>query len=345
MRRCTRCVLPETFPDIQFDSEGVCQYCRALPSLQERQKRKAHLRTRLETLADLIRPDPGYHCLVAWGGGRDSTYTLWLLKHYYKLRVLSFTFDNSFISDTALKNIRLIAERLDLDHVTLKPRFELVKQLFTAAIETPMYTLPMLKQSSSLCLARMALTQGMALQLAVELRIPLLVYGWLPGQYPLDSSFHATDAKTLQLSIEEIATPLRKVVGSAIDPYFPKPHELEKARKYPYIAAPLLFMDHDEKSRLHSVQALGWESPTGKNSDSPNCLLDSFAIQQHLQQMGYHPHVAVLAAMVREGYLSREAALSQMEVPAAPEVIRAVKAKLGFPPSYLPAMLQCHSFT
>ena len=27
MKRCTRCVLPETFPGIQFDEEGVCQYC------------------------------------------------------------------------------------------------------------------------------------------------------------------------------------------------------------------------------------------------------------------------------------------------------------------------------
>ncbi len=345
MKHCTRCVLPETFPDIQFDSEGVCQYCRALPSLQERQKQKAHLRTRLETLADLIRPDSGYHCLVAWGGGRDSTYTLWLLKHYYKLRVLSFTLDNSFISEAALKNIRLIAERLDLDHIILKPRFNLIKQLFTAAIETQMYPLSMLKQSSSLCLTRMALTQGMALQLALEMNIPLLVYGWLPGQYPLDSAFHATDSRALQSTVEEIASPLRKVVGHAIDPYFPKKHEFEKAQKYPYIAAPLLFVDHDEKSRLNSIQALGWESPTGKNSDSPNCLLDSFAIQQHLQQMGYHPQVAVLAAMVREGYLSREVALSQMETPVATEVVRAVKAKLGLPPSYFPSMRQCHSFT
>ncbi len=27
LRRCARCVLPETFPFIQFDSQGVCNYC------------------------------------------------------------------------------------------------------------------------------------------------------------------------------------------------------------------------------------------------------------------------------------------------------------------------------
>ena len=28
LRRCTRCILPETMPFIAFDEEGVCNYCR-----------------------------------------------------------------------------------------------------------------------------------------------------------------------------------------------------------------------------------------------------------------------------------------------------------------------------
>src|SRR5690606_5186484 len=28
LRRCTRCLLPETFPFISFDESGVCQICR-----------------------------------------------------------------------------------------------------------------------------------------------------------------------------------------------------------------------------------------------------------------------------------------------------------------------------
>ena len=27
MKRCTRCILPEDFPNIKFDSNGVCNYC------------------------------------------------------------------------------------------------------------------------------------------------------------------------------------------------------------------------------------------------------------------------------------------------------------------------------
>lgn len=28
LKRCTRCILPETFPGIEFDEDGVCNYCR-----------------------------------------------------------------------------------------------------------------------------------------------------------------------------------------------------------------------------------------------------------------------------------------------------------------------------
>src|SRR5690606_11002275 len=28
LKRCTQCILPETFPFIEFDEQGVCNYCR-----------------------------------------------------------------------------------------------------------------------------------------------------------------------------------------------------------------------------------------------------------------------------------------------------------------------------
>jgi hypothetical protein len=29
MKRCSRCILPEDFPKITFDNEGICNYCHA----------------------------------------------------------------------------------------------------------------------------------------------------------------------------------------------------------------------------------------------------------------------------------------------------------------------------
>ena len=43
MRRCSKCILPETMPMIQFDDEGVCQFCRYRPPRLSR-KNKASLK-------------------------------------------------------------------------------------------------------------------------------------------------------------------------------------------------------------------------------------------------------------------------------------------------------------
>ena len=48
LKRCTSCILPETFPYIKFDKEGECNYCK-------NHKKKNQPRT-LEELLDLVEP-------------------------------------------------------------------------------------------------------------------------------------------------------------------------------------------------------------------------------------------------------------------------------------------------
>ena len=103
MKRCIRCVLPETFPGIHFDDEGVCQYCRRAPATgaqaERRAAQKARLRARFEelvaevrdrarlSLSDELERRQGQH-LHAAGCSTQQ----------YDLRILAFTFDNGFVS-------------------------------------------------------------------------------------------------------------------------------------------------------------------------------------------------------------------------------------------------------
>jgi hypothetical protein len=41
MQVCTKCVLPETYPGIQFDENGVCNYCIAYDA-REREEAGNH---------------------------------------------------------------------------------------------------------------------------------------------------------------------------------------------------------------------------------------------------------------------------------------------------------------
>jgi len=98
---CRGCVLPDTFPGIQFDHSGVCQYCRT-PVSRDDQETKAKYNQRFHTLlATQVQSESSYDVLVAYSGGKDSTFTLDLLKmgrvgvvpgqwHSFKIRSHSF---------------------------------------------------------------------------------------------------------------------------------------------------------------------------------------------------------------------------------------------------------------
>ena len=93
-------------------------------------------------------------------------------------------------------------------------------------------------------------------------------------------------------------------------------------------------MDYDEETAVQRIKALAWERPQDTDPNSTNCLLNSYANTIHLKQMGYHPYAMELAGLVRKGYMSREQALARLEVAAVPEIVAAVEAKLGIPPSH-----------
>lgn len=329
MKRCTRCILPETFPGVHFDEEGVCQYCRRAPSPEQREAQKAHLRARFEELVADVRSRPGYHCLVAWSGGKDSTYTLWLLKEQYGLHVLSFAFDNGFVSSQALKNMRTVAENLQLDHTIVKPSFDVLKDVFVASTRPGMYSVKALQRASGVCNTCMTIAKGIGLRIAIEHEIPILAYGWSPGQIPLASAFLHFSPSMVQAAVDAAMAPLETVVNGRIMEYFPERQQLLDAKVLPYIVSPLAFLDYDEEEILHRIRDLAWERPKDTDPNSTNCLLNGFASLIHVRQLGYNPYVMELAGLVRDGYMDREEALSRLKIDPVLPVLAAVEAKLG----------------
>lgn len=51
VKLCSRCVLPETFPGISFDAQGVCNFCRTAKGEQALVEEK---QVYLQKLKDLI---------------------------------------------------------------------------------------------------------------------------------------------------------------------------------------------------------------------------------------------------------------------------------------------------
>ena len=121
LRRCTRCVMPETWVEITFDEEGVCNICRNYEKKQviNWDERKEILIGILDNFKKQAREKGNkYDCLVGYSGGKDTVYTLWAMKKKYGMRPLALTFDHGFkFTEDGEYNIQEIPKILDVDHI------------------------------------------------------------------------------------------------------------------------------------------------------------------------------------------------------------------------------------
>jgi tRNA(Ile)-lysidine synthase TilS/MesJ len=329
MKNCSRCVLPETFPTIQFDEEGVCNYCRSFKGGQPQEEIRKRYREKFEKLSDGNRGQGDYDALMAYSGGKDSTYTLDIFKNYFNLRVLALTFDHGFVSPYAIRNMKMLTDRLGIDHVIIKPNFNILKKIFTASINGNLYSKKTLERASTICTSCMSLVKFIALKMAIEKKIPFIGYGWSPGQAPVQSSVLKTSPAFIKASQKAILDPLYEKVGDGIMAYFLPSEYFEKSDRFPYNIHPLAFMDYEEEKIYRRIKELGWEPPADTDPNSTNCLLNAFANRVHQEQHGFHPYAFEIAGLVRMGVLSREEGLKRLNEPGDERVIADVKAKLA----------------
>ncbi|MDD4910364.1 MAG: hypothetical protein PHR44_06805 [Candidatus Omnitrophica bacterium] len=116
LRRCTKCVLPSTYPFISFDEDGVCNFCRRY----ERQRFKGS--EELERVLEKYRSKDGSpDCLVGLSGGRDSCYGLHILKTKYGMNPIAYTYDWGLTTDASRRNQARICGKLGIEHIIRSP--------------------------------------------------------------------------------------------------------------------------------------------------------------------------------------------------------------------------------
>lgn len=330
LRLCTRCVLPETFPGIKFDDDGVCNYCHRAMTEEKLAAQRDVARARFEELLEEVRGKGSYDVLVGWSGGKDSTYILARLLKEFNLRILAFTFDNGFVSKQAFRNMEKLSDSLGVDHVIYKARFDMMRTVFNASAQgDEIYPKSALGRASNICTSCMGLAKSLALRICIEKNIPMTAFGWTPGQVPLASGIFKSNPQMIRKMQEISAAPLRRLVGDAVRPYFLEDEHYAQPERFPYNISPLAFMVYDETKVYEYVQALGWVRPKDTDANSTNCLLNSYAIRVHLEQSGFHPYVAELAGLVREGRMDRDEAIQRINEMPEEKVVNFVTDRLG----------------
>jgi len=118
---CTRCIYDARVAAIEFDAQGVCNYCRQVDALMEQygtgtevgEKKFAGI---VEEIKNAGRGKK-YDCVIGVSGGTDSSYMVYLAKQW-GLRPLAVHYDNTWNSAIATQNIRHVLSALDVDLYT-----------------------------------------------------------------------------------------------------------------------------------------------------------------------------------------------------------------------------------
>lgn len=137
LRRCTKCILPETMSYITFDQKGVCNYCN---NYKKRNQPKP-----LRELVKLIEPyrknNNQPEVIIPFSGGRDSCFGLHLIVKELGLKPVTYTYDWGMVTDLGRRNISRMSSELGVENIivaaNIQKKRENIRKNVLAWLDSP----------------------------------------------------------------------------------------------------------------------------------------------------------------------------------------------------------------
>lgn len=328
---CTRCILDTSIPEIYFDDQGICNYCKmhdevlkSYPDGDEGQKLLDELVSKIKKAGK----GKHYDCIIGVSGGTDSTYTLYLMKKL-GLRPLAVHFDNGWNSDIAAENIKKATNKLGIDLYTHVADWEEFKDLQIAFLKS---STPDAEVPTDYAII------SVLLKVAVKEKIKYVIEGQASraeGTTPLGWTYH--DGRYLR--------GVQKKLG------------LKKARSFPLLSLftllyytflkriklvrPLEYTDYSKAmAREVNSNELGWRDPGGHHHES---IFTKFFQSYYLpEKFGIDKRRRECSAKIRSGHMTRDEALAEVNSPYPVEegIVEYTMGKLGLNQKEFEAIMQ-----
>lgn len=119
LKRCSKCILPETMPFISFDKNNVCNYCKNY-KIRNKPKPKIELINLLKNYLS----KKGENCIVPFSGGRDSCYALHIIVKELGLKPITYTYDWGMVTDLGRRNISRMSSILGVENIIVAANIE-----------------------------------------------------------------------------------------------------------------------------------------------------------------------------------------------------------------------------
>lgn len=132
---CNRCIYHEEVPGIEFDENGICNYCYMHDKIQKRyQTGTKEGDEEFERIVRKIKKqgrNKKYDVAIGVSGGTDSSYLVYKAKEL-GLEPLAVHYDNTWNTATATQNIRKVLNTLDVDLYTHVDNNKEIDDIFRA---------------------------------------------------------------------------------------------------------------------------------------------------------------------------------------------------------------------
>jgi hypothetical protein len=340
MKRCAKCILPESYPRISFNEKGVCNYCsnyKYFAPIGEdvliRCFDKAKKKNRC------------YDALVPLSGGKDSTYILYLARKKYNLNILAYTFDNGFFSSIALQNIDSAVKKMNVDHIFYRPNQALLMKLYKAV----------LLASGELCsVCGIGITNGFN-KIAADWDIPLILRGDSPVEDNSYSPENIYDIKRYKAILTDCGISELEMNGLLVCPpmgNFTKAYRI--IRGVGRVVMPMRYVTKPSEDEIVNIisreadwRGIKHDGGCGLKHKHIDCVAEPLSnfIREH--RFGYSRRVCQLSNLIRMGEISREQALEMLNAEnplKEPEMTDLILSKLSIPKNQLTRILEIETF-
>jgi hypothetical protein len=323
MKICSKCILPETYPGIEFDEQGVCNFC-SQSITKEKESAKKHFTNEQELLGCLMKyknlKGTKYDVLVPLSGGVDSSNAFITIVKTFKLKALGFHNDNGYEDKIALDNVRNLCKALNVDLVITQQGFSFMKKLYKYINEANV------KGITSCYICGNILYMN-ALEIADRFDIPLIINGYSKGQ-------------AAQINDEDKGHEMLEKIVAIIEKTGDKEFFHEFIGKYDILKKRLIFKDKKdlekditpgkiliipfylfkfykmdkETLKQRVLETCDWKSmKTGYPGRTTNCNMIWLNTYADLQKMGYSSYTIEYAELIRNGEITRNQALCDLE--------------------------------
>jgi len=304
-QQCSRCLYDNhVYPNITFDSKGVCNICHIYEDLQERTVLKGAVGAqKLSNLINEIKlkgANKQFDCILGVSGGVDSSYVAYLSKEW-GLRPYIIHVDGGWNSDISVKNIAKLLQKLGLDLHTHVIDWQEMRDLQRAFIKASVLDIDLPFDN-----AFMAILYNTASKLGIKYILSghnTETEGWMPENfthYKLDS----INIKSIHKRFGEQSISKFSMMGPLKIRYF-------KNTKGIQMISPLDLIDYNKAEvKEFLIKELDWIDYGGKHYESTFTRFYQSYILYH--KFKIDKRISHLSTLINSGQITKEQANEEL---------------------------------